>query len=214
MSRLYKTDTNAVLRFYETAIKNNFQSQLAGKPVFDTAVMAEVITPGQSASTLEVVIERKFTVPNADGQEYMRSPHYYKFQKQYEAFKADSDDHSDTGMPIRNWAQIDRGTAETLAAQGVHTVEALASVADSALQNLGVGARTLREQAQQYILSREFGVPSAQLSAEVTTLKEEVERLTAELKAANTKIAEMEAADNAKPAKAESKATASAPAVV
>lgn len=212
MSRLYKTDTNAVVRFYETALKNNFQSEKAGKPVFDTAVMAEVITPGQSASTLEVIIERKLTVPDNDGKEVIRTRYYHQFQKQYEAFKADSDQYSDTGMPIRNWAQIDRGTAETLAAQGVHTVEALASVSDSALQNLGTGARSLREKAQQYILSREFGVPSAQLSAEVTLLKEEVERLTTELSAANTKIAEMEAAASAKPAKA--KAAAPAPAVV
>lgn len=205
--KLYKTDTNAVLRFYEQAAKNNFSSEQAGKPVFDTVLMAEIITPGQSASTLEVEIERTITPLSGDKKTVRRTKYYDKYQKQVEAHKNDTGEYADDGMPIRSWAQIDRGTAETLAAQGIYTVEALANISDTALSNIGLGARQLRDQAKAYVLSREFGIPSSQMASENSTLREENERLTKE----NEELkAELKKAAEAKPAKATKAASAQA----
>lgn len=192
---LYKTDTNAVLRFFEQPEKNNFASEQAGKPIFDTVLKAEVITPGQSASTLEVEIERTFSKFGKDKPPAPRRTRYYdKYKAQVEAYRTDSGDYVDDGTPVKSWQQIDRGTAETLCAQGIHTVEALASISDSALGNLGTGARTLREQAKAFLLSREFGIPAAQTSAENATLKEENTRLTDEVASLKAQIAVYEAA--------------------
>lgn len=196
---LYKTDTNAVLRFFEQPEKNNFASEQAGKPIFDTVLKAEVITPGQSASTLEVEIERVFSKFAGSKTPPRRSRYYDKYKAQVEAYRSDSGEYVDSGTPVRSWAQIDRGTAETLAAQGIYTVEALAGISDTALGNLGTGARTLREQAKSFLLSREFGVPSAQTSAENVALKEENTRLAEENATLKAQISALQAAAEATP---------------
>ena len=202
---LYKTDTNAVLRFFETADKNNFWSERAGKPVFDTVLMAEVITPGQAASTLTVEIERTFNEAaglNEDGSRKVRhTNHYTKFQKQVEAYKSDSGEYIDDGTPLKSWAQIDRGTAETFIAQGIHTVEGLASVSDGVLHNLGMGARTLREQAKAFLTARQFGMPTAQQAAEQVRLETRVAELEAENASLKEALAQAQAPES-KPAKA------------
>lgn len=197
-NKLYKTDTNAVLRFYEMPDKNNFASERAGKPVFDTVLMAEIITPGQSASTLEVEIERVFTpIDGSENRKVRRSKYYDKYQAQVEAHKNETGEYVDDGMPIRNWAQIDRGLAETLAAQGIYTVEALAGISDTALTSVGLGARTLRDQAKAYLVSREFGIPSSQMAAENATLAEENKRQAEEIAQLKLQLSQYEAAASA-----------------
>lgn len=194
-NNLYKTESNTVLRFYEDAVKNNFLSEKEGKPVYDTVLMAEVITPGQAASTLTVEVERTLNaaagVDENGNRKVKRTGHYPRYQKQIEAFKG-NDEHGvvDDGTPIGTWAMIDKGTAETLRAANIFTVEALASVADSALMNLGTGARTLRDQAKSWMTARTFGVPDAQNTAalnkaqtRIAELEEEVRDLRARLDA-------------------------------
>ncbi len=195
MDHLYKTDTNAVIRFYEEPSQNNFLSEKRGKPVYDTVIMAEIIVPGQSASTLCVEVERvlheEFGLDGNGERQIIRSRYYEKYEAQVEAFKKDTGQHAIDGTPIRSWAQIDAGTAQTLIAQGIFTIEALASVSDSALTNIGLFARTLREQAKAYLTAREFGVPSAQMASELAELKEQVATLMAEnaaLKAGSDKV--------------------------
>lgn len=184
--QLFKTDDgNAVLRFFEEAPKNNFLSEQQGVPIFDTALMCEVITPGQNASTLTIELERTLNSVaglDEDGKRKVkRTGQYKRFEKQIEAYKGKTGEYVDDGTPIQTWAQIDRGQAMTLKALGIHTVEALASVADSALQNLGHGGRTLRDQAVSYLTSRQFGLPDAQNTAKLTKLEQENELLKQEL---------------------------------
>lgn len=187
--RLYKTDSNAVLRFYEQPSKNNFASEAQGKPVYDTVLMAEIITPGQASSTLEVELERVFSWKPEDAPDRVkRTRDYAKYHAQIEAYRNETGEFVDDGMPIRNWAQIDRGTAETLAAQGIHTVEALAGISDGNLSNLGTGARMLRDKAQAYITSREFGIPTAQMTSDNEKFKQENAMLREQLEASNFEV--------------------------
>lgn len=198
--QLYKTDTNAVLRFYEEASKNNFLSERNGYPVYDTVLMVEVITPGQTATNLTVEVERVLNEAaglDEDGKRKVkRSSHYNRYKSQIEAFKGDTGEHLDNGTPITSWAMVDKGTAQTLKANGIHTIEAFASVSDSALQNLGTGARTLRDQAKSWLNSRQFGVPDAQNTAELNKLREENAALKEE-------VASLKAALNAYKAEGE-----------
>lgn len=199
---LYKTDTNAVVRFYEQADKNNFLSEQEGHPVFDTVLMAEVITPGLSAGTLEVEIERVFNEAAGLGpkgeRKIRRTSHYKRFNAQVEAYKTDSGEYIDDGTPIKSWPQIDTGTAQTLISRGIFTVEALASVADSALGSLGIGGRSLRDKANAFIVSRQFGIPTAQQSAENTKLKVALENAQSEINELKKLISEIKPDTSAK----------------
>jgi len=204
MDQIYKADDGAHLRFFTTPVKNNFQSEKAGRAIFDTALMVEVITPGSTESIPQFEVERTYCVEvgtDAEGNRLVeRSAKYDQYRAQVEAFKREDGSGVIDGTPLSQWAQIDVGTAASLKAAGIHTVEMLAGVHDGHLQNLGTGGRVLREQARAFIQTRQFGVPSAQMASENANLRTQVERLTAELTAAHARIATLTAATQAQDA--------------
>lgn len=182
--QLFQGPDGTALRFFERPTKNNFQSEKYGRPLFDTSLIVEVMVPGSRESTPEFEVERTYCAEagtDAEGNRLVeRSPHYVKYQQQIEAFKAQNGSGLINGTPIAQWPQIDAGTVATLKAAGIYSVEMLAGVNDTHLSNLGIGGRVLRDQAQAFLNSRQFGVPTAQLSAEATALREENVRLKAE----------------------------------
>lgn len=193
MDGIFKANDGGALRFYYEAVRNNFMSERMGRPVFDNVLFVEVITPGSATSTPIFEIERTASLEaTPDGQERAigRTSYYQRFREQVEAFKVNNGEGGMDGTPLHQWPQLDAGTAATFRALGIITVEMLAAVTDGNLSNLGTGGLTLREQARGFIQSREFGVPSAQMSASMAHLQEDVARLTRE----NTELRELLAA--------------------
>lgn len=189
--QIYTGPDGTALRFFERPVKNNFQSEKNGRPIFDNALMVEVMVPGSRESTPEFEIERTYCVeasPDPANRLVERSPKYVQYQQQVEAYKAQNGVGLVSGTPISQWAQIDAGTAATLKAQGIHTVEMLAGVQDTHLNNLGMGGRVLRDQAQAYINTRQFGVPSAQMAAETANLRDDNMRLTGQVNDLSTRL--------------------------
>lgn len=191
--QLYQGPDGTALRFFERPTKNNFQSEKHGRPIFDTSLIVEVMVPGSRESTPEFEVERVYcdeAGKDASGNRLVeRSPKYVQYAAQIDAYKAQNGVGLAQGTPISQWPNVDTGTAATLKAAGIFTVEMLAGVQDGHLNNLGMGGRVLRDQAQAFLNSRQFGVPTAQLSAETTHLREQVERLTAENNDLNTRLA-------------------------
>lgn len=195
--QIYQGGDGTALRFFTQAVKNNFQSEKAGRPIFDTALYVEVMTPGSTESIPQFEVERTYCAEAGldpqGGRLYERSPKYAQYQQQVEAYKAQSGDHLASGTPINQWAQIDVGTAASLKAAGIHTVEMLSSVSDTSLANLGTGGRVLRDQARAFIQTQQFGVPSAAMAAESANLRDENVRLTNALNAATQQLANAQA---------------------
>lgn len=192
--RIFRAKDGNALRFFSEAVRNNFQSERHGQPIFDTVLYVDVITPGQSESIPRFELERvysKHTI-GLDGQPVIeRYEKYEMFREQIEAYKSQETGDGHEGTPISQWANIDAGTAATLKAAGVFTVEMLAAVNDGNLQKLGLGGRVLRDQAQGFLQSRTFGLPTTQMSAENANMKQELERLTGELAARDATIADL-----------------------
>lgn len=190
---LFRGAAGEALRFFTRAMKNNFLSEKLGRPIYDTGLFVEIITPGSTASVPEKMVER--TLSKEAGSEkgqpkVTRTADYERFKPQIEAYKGQTGEYAADGMPITSWPQVDAGTAQTLKAQGVHTVEQLAEVHDGHLQNLGTGGRFLRDQAKAYLTARQFGVPLAQQTAEAGQLREDLERVTKERDEALTALGE------------------------
>lgn len=213
--KLFKAGNNTMVRFFEEADKNNFVSEQKGKPCFDTVLMAEIITPGSTESAPTVEIRRTFTeeFKPAEGhgfekvdKRFVRTSQYAeRYKDQLEAYDKQNGKCAVDGLPLDKWPVIDAGVSKQLRARNIHTVEQLAAVPDSSLDNLGTGGRRLREQAKAYINARQFGLPVAEQTAETETLKEKVaglEKQVEELKAIN---AELQAKVEAKPEGGEAK---------
>lgn len=181
---IFKGNDGEVLRFMEEPARNNFQSEKFGRAIFDTVLSVEIITPGSAESMPIFELERVYCPEfglDADGNRMVqRSERYYRYEQQVNQYRNGNPSVTASGTPIETWAQIDAGTAATLKASGVFTIEMLGDVSDGNLANLGMGGRTLREQARNFLTSRQFGAPSAAMSSELVALREERDRLAAE----------------------------------
>lgn len=93
-------------------------------------------------------------------------------------------EHQVSGTPIEKLPGLASGMADALKALHIHSIEQMAALPDIAMQKVGMGANDIRNRARAYLSNG---------SAEVATLKEQ-------LKAAQARIAELEAAAQTRPA--------------
>lgn len=191
-SALYKADDNSALRFFYEPSKNNFVSEREARPVYDSVLYVEVMTPGSKESAPVFELERTFC-KEAGIKEPRQSQHYFKYAKQVNAFKAAVDGGALQGTPLSAWPQIDRALAATLHAAKIFTVEALADVPDSALPVLGMGGRTLRSQAAAWLAAAKDSAPSAALVAENEKLRAELADARQAQKALSDRLTALEA---------------------
>ena len=195
--QMYSGGDGTALRFFSEPVKNNFQSEKQGRPIFDTVLYVEVMTPGSTESVPKFEVKRTYCAEagsDAQGNRLVETgPKYTQYREQVEAYERQSGNFAVQGTPLAEWGQIDVGTATTLKAAGIHSVEMLAAVNDSSLHNLGIGGRALRDQARAFINTQQFGVPSAQMAAESANLRDENMRLTQMLNDANERLSQAHA---------------------
>lgn len=102
------------------------------------------------------------------------------------------------GMPIEQWAQINKGQALNLKAAGCLSVEDLAEWPDGDLPRIGMGARALKESAIAWLKSSEKGRAAAVIE-KLTVDNEELQRRNAKLEARLEKLEQRLYADDAEP---------------
>lgn len=127
----------------------------AGRPIYDELEYIEIHTPGDK----DTVIDRP-----------IRNVDRYVWAEKYAAFKNGA--VLSNGIPLEQWGGISPDRVLELAHFRIKTVEQLADVADSSLQNLGFKAREEREKARGYLAVMKGEAP-------VAALKEENEKLKA-----------------------------------
>lgn len=86
------------------------------------------------------------------------------FRKKYEAWKAGQEAPLQ-GFPVREWASINKATAQNLVAAGVVTVEDLAAANEQTLARIGMGGRALKEKAQAWLDSAKANGNAEELAA-------------------------------------------------
>jgi len=122
-------------KFYTDTIRNQSKSDAEGRPVFDEVEMVEIRIAGDPKN----VVTRK-----------ARDLDKERWYAQYEQFKRQEKQVS-SGTPIQEWTRISKSEAATLKALNIHTLEALAELPESGLQNIGMGAREMQKKAIAYI---------------------------------------------------------------
>lgn len=87
------------------------------------------------------------------------------------------------GMPIEQWAGVNRAMALTLKAANVPTVEALAAVHDGHIDKFGTEGRALRAKAQAFLAQAKDGAETARLAADKAALQEQLEAMQRQISA-------------------------------
>lgn len=158
-------DVNTVW-FTSDTEKNEAESDKQGMPVFDTILLAHIIGPGMAKSEAVMVCERI----KPDGTVVENPVAKQRFGEMIKAYKS-GEAGPMTGTPLTELAALDMAMRATLRAMGVHSVEALAAMNESAAPNM-MGFRKFTTAAQAFIQQRDGQAPITKLIAELEAERE------------------------------------------
>lgn len=163
--------------------KDEAASTEKGVPVFDTVLLAHVMGPGLMRSEMVHVVERK----KPDGRVI---ENHRGYTPQIKAFKSEDAGHL-AGTPLTELACLDAGLRATMKAIGVHSVEALAALSESAAPQV-MGFHKFKTAAQAFLDQRAGQEPMLKLSAEIDEWKKRYATLEANHKDLVARVAEIE----------------------
>lgn len=144
--------------FFMFAVRNNFKSKEANRPIFEEKEFIRFFMPG--GGTWEREVKPK------DIQER---------PKQYQAFK-DNQEQIDDGTPLNMWVLLNKAQVEELKALGIRTVEELAEASEAILQG-GLGIRKLQGKASSWLKATKQKAFATKLTDELEKRDEEIEML-------------------------------------
>lgn len=158
LSPMYRCEDGNIVQFYEMAVPHEQRTLAEGRPVNFRALMARIQSPGmknqihhQEIHLLNDngdIVRRKLSNTTRDKRRV-----YYDemYAAQLRAYKEGREGTEALGTPLETYPKIDVGTAATLRANGVYTLEALKAVPDAQLESLGPQARLLRENVTKFL---------------------------------------------------------------
>jgi hypothetical protein len=154
-------DENLLVSFYSEPVLQTHESEQQGRPIYKDTPFVWIRFPGDR--TREV--RRKAT------GEYRQ-----RFARQWADYERQTISVPD-GTPLEEWGPLSKSQALMFKGVHVHTVEQLASVPDSSLQNLGHGGRTLRDKAIAWLKTSKDSSETMRLAAENQSLRDDIELL-------------------------------------
>lgn len=172
-------DENLYVEFYSRAVKQEFASQEAGRPIFADVTYVKIFTPSDQLTQIDTIA---------------REDHKARFPRQWAHFMNKMNGQEQVvGTPVSAWTLLTPANAEELRALKFYTVELIANANDAQLQKLGMVAgmsgHSLRDKAKAFLNIATDSAEEAKREAELAALREENARIKAETDA---KIAEMQ----------------------
>lgn len=173
------TDAGLFVQFTMEAIQDEEETIKQGRPIFHDREFIKIIPVGDKSTVICRPVKHTFDANTP--------PDPQRWPKQYEAFKAQQEQPLD-GTPLTEWPPLSKSQVATLRAVNVHTVEALSQVSDTNLNNLGMGARELRDKALAYLAQAKDGAGFNQLQEENKNLKTQLEALQNQMAALSAQV--------------------------
>lgn len=172
-------DENLYAEFYIKPVKQNFDSEQAGRPIFKDVVYVKIMTPSDQLSQIDTIA---------------REDHKARFPRQWAYFQnKQAGQQQVVGTPVGEWPQLTASAAEELRALKFYTVELIANANDGQLQKIGMIAgmspHSLRDKARAFLNLANDSAEEAKREAELQALREENEKIKAET---DRKLAEMQ----------------------
>jgi len=173
-------DENLYVEFYSRAVKQEFASQEAGRPIFADVTYVKIFTPSDQLTQIDTIA---------------REDHKARFPRQWAHYMNKMNGQEQiVGTPVSAWTLLTPANAEELRALKFYTVELIANANDAQLQKLGMVAgmsgHSLRDKARAFLNIASNSADEAKREAELAALKEENEKIKAETA---KQIAEMQA---------------------
>ena len=158
-SRQYQGDEKLAVIFYQRAIKNEFKSTEAGRPIFDELDYIKILTPG-SRDTFE----------SEASLEYQN-----RFATQWAKYKSNQE-QTVSGTPLSEVPWLTMAQVLELKGVNINSVEALAGIADSMAQKF-MGINELKRRAQTYLDAAHDAAPLLKMQEELRKRDEQIAEL-------------------------------------
>lgn len=152
-------DRALACHFVEDREVNEAATAATGVQTYDNVLTIHVYPLGQPKSDVAHEIER--TLP--DGTVVVSQFHAHKYGGPLALYKAGRSAES-AGTPLRDLPGMSAGTEANLKARGIHTIEMLQEMSDSASQDI-MGFWALREAARTFMQTRKENAPAVKMAA-------------------------------------------------
>lgn len=168
----YGSDAGLFVEFRMENVHMPFLSEQEGKPMYEQQPFIRMYIPGDKTKVIDRAVRLEgFADTPSD-------PH--RFPAQWNAFKQGVA-AVQSGTPLAEWPLITAQQVKELNAANIYTVEALAAVSDAALDGLGHGGRSLRDQAKARVEAANSEAPIAKMAAQNADLQRQLDELRASL---------------------------------
>jgi hypothetical protein len=179
-------DSRLAVKFYKRAVKQEYESNEAGRPIFKDFDFVRIMIAGDNLTEIDT---------------YAQESHKQRFPRQWLQYQASQDSSSEIhGTPIEQWPLISQSQAQELRAIKFLTVESVANASDLQLQRIGMIAgmspHAFRDKAKTYLNLAEETAEASKRAEEINQLKQELaqkEMENAKIKAeTDAKLAQMQ----------------------
>lgn len=175
---VFGKDQNLLVKFFKHPELSRFKSTEAGVPVYDDVIMIEVINPGEKEPVR--VLKTK--------------EHEFRFPKQWERFQKGQSQEAQSGTPLDHLFPNEPSTVLTLKGFNVFSVQQLAALHDTAINNIPFG-RPLVDRAKAYLATATGGAQFHQMEKTIADQARAIDDMKAQVAAMQAKL---EAAPQAK----------------
>ena len=157
------------VRFEYRAIEDRAESIKTGKYTTKNVAFA-LVTPSGTKDIVEREAESWLTnMENLSHQGAANPQWVTHFKHAFEQWKI-GEEIPENGTPIKGWVVISPAEQTNIISAGVRTVEDLAAANEQALNNIGMGARSLKDKAIKWL---ESAKDTGKVVQEVTALRQE-----------------------------------------
>jgi len=155
--------TGLGVKFFKEARKNEWKSQMEGRPIYEDAVMIHIVLPGNGLFDIKEVVQER---------------HKQRFPLQWAAYQnANGKDPMMIGTPLEQWPLLGMSQIEELKALKFYTVENIAQASDATLHAMGMAGgmapHALRDKAVRYLAAAKDDAAVNKQAEEIARLREE-----------------------------------------
>jgi len=168
------------VQFFLHPVQNAEKTLEEGRPIYDEIEYIRIMVPGDKSS----VIERPIRLGHGENFDN------FKYGPEYGMFKQGVKDAL-VGTPLSEWAAISRSQVKELEYFNVRTLEQLAQMPDTAIQNFN-GVSSLREQAKRFITDAKDGSIVAQMQSELEIRDNTIQTLMNQVSEMQKSISELQ----------------------
>lgn len=165
------TDSSLYVEFYSRPVKNEYESEKQGRPIYVDVDYVKIMLPGDANSQIDT--------PANDDHKRRFPLHWAHYNNIH------GSDKKEIGTPLTQWPFLSPAQCEELRALKFRTVESIAHASDAQIAKVGmaggIGPHQFRERALRYLRAAMGDAESNKQAEELATLKARDEAREAEL---------------------------------